>query len=222
MPDTEQLLAAVGRGDVIARGQLLDRHRPRLKRMVAVRFDRRLAARVDPSDVVQEALVEADRRLDDYLRDRPLPFYPWLRRLGLDRLVDARRRHRGRPAGRSRGRSRPGLPDESVLELAERCSARGTDRGRPAAAGGTRSRSGRPWTGWPTPTARCWSCATWSSCRTAETAAVLGVSEGASGCGAAGPASGCAALLSRRQVGRDTTMTRQFDSRAGPPTAGRS
>ena len=36
--------------------------------MVAVRLDRRLAARVDPSDVVQEALAEADRRLDDYLR----------------------------------------------------------------------------------------------------------------------------------------------------------
>src|SRR5204862_1794322 len=79
-PDTEQLLAAASQGDATARGRLLERHRPRLKRMVAVRLDRRVAARVDPSDVVQETLAVAARGLDDYLRDRPLPFFPWLRR----------------------------------------------------------------------------------------------------------------------------------------------
>jgi hypothetical protein len=40
------------------------------RRMVAVRLDRRLAARVDASDVVQETLVEVARRLDDDLRER--------------------------------------------------------------------------------------------------------------------------------------------------------
>ena len=60
-PDTEQLLRAAGQGDAQARGQLLQRHRDRPKRMVAIRFDRRLAARVDSSDVVQETLV-ADSR----------------------------------------------------------------------------------------------------------------------------------------------------------------
>ena len=73
--DTEQLLQQAARGDAAARGQLLQRHRQRLKRMVAVRADPRLAARVDPSDVVQEALAEAARRLDGYLHERPLPFY---------------------------------------------------------------------------------------------------------------------------------------------------
>src|SRR5436309_11692394 len=92
-PDTEELLDAVSRGDVKARGQLLERHRPRLRRMVAIRFDRRLAARVDPSDVVQESLAEAAARLSDYVRTRPLPFYPWLRRIAADRLADAGRRH---------------------------------------------------------------------------------------------------------------------------------
>ena len=122
-PDTDQLLEAVRRGDAQARGRLLERQRPKLRRMVAVRFDRRLAARVDPSDIVQESLLEAAARIDDYVRNRPLPFYPWLRRIAADRLADASRRHlhAGR---RSVGREEPaGLPGESVMELAERLLA---------------------------------------------------------------------------------------------------
>src|SRR4051794_11198000 len=94
-PDTELLLdrAAGAGGDADARNRLLQRHRDRLKRMVAVRSDPRLAARVDPSDVVQEALADAAGKLDGYLRDRPLPFYPWLRRLAAERLVALHRRH---------------------------------------------------------------------------------------------------------------------------------
>src|SRR5437763_14614661 len=92
-PDTEELLRRAGDGDAAARQQLLARHRDRLRRMVAVRLDQRLAARVDPSDVVQEALIEADRKLDDYLEQRPVPFYPWLRRLAWEQLVKLHERH---------------------------------------------------------------------------------------------------------------------------------
>jgi RNA polymerase sigma-70 factor (ECF subfamily) len=42
---------------------------------------------------VQEALVEALRLLPEYLRDRPMPFYPWLRQIAWNRLVDLHRRH---------------------------------------------------------------------------------------------------------------------------------
>ena len=122
-PDTEHLLERAGRGDPAAAGQLLERHRGRLKRMVAVRLDRRLAARVDPSDVVQETLAEAARRLPDYLRDRPLPFYPWLRRLTADRLAVLYRRH-VRAANRAVAREEPPLPDRSALALADRLFAR--------------------------------------------------------------------------------------------------
>src|SRR5947209_19815970 len=94
-PDTDQLLAAARTGDASARGRLLEHHRHRLRGMVALRLDPRLAARVDPSDLVQETLAVAHRRLDDYLRDRPLPFYPWLRQIAADRLADAHRRHVG-------------------------------------------------------------------------------------------------------------------------------
>src|SRR5205085_8371475 len=119
-PDTDQLLAAASHGDRTARGRLLDRHRRRLRRMVALRLDRRLAARVDPSDIVQDALADADRRLDDYLRARPIPFYPWLRRLAWDRLADAYRRHL-RAGRRSVAREEPPLlPGASSAALAER------------------------------------------------------------------------------------------------------
>jgi DNA-directed RNA polymerase specialized sigma24 family protein len=69
------------------------RHWTRLKRLIALRLDPRLAAHVDPSDAVQEALAKADRRLDRYLRERPLPFYPWLRQLVQDRVTELYRQH---------------------------------------------------------------------------------------------------------------------------------
>src|SRR4051794_10800729 len=94
-PDTDHLLDRAAAGDVAARQRLLERHRPRLRRMVALRLDQRLRARVDPSDVVQEALFDADQELSDYLKRRPIPFYPWLRQLAWDRLIDLNRRHIG-------------------------------------------------------------------------------------------------------------------------------
>jgi RNA polymerase sigma-70 factor (ECF subfamily) len=133
-PDTEELLQRSSAGDRGARGALLQRHRARLKRMVSLRMDRRLAALLDPSDVVQEVLAEADRRLDDYARERPLPFYPWLRQLACDRLADAYRRH-VRAARRSVTREEGaaiGLPESSAEELAARLLARGSEPGEAA------------------------------------------------------------------------------------------
>jgi RNA polymerase sigma-70 factor, ECF subfamily len=127
-PEVERLLEQAGRGEAEARQRLLARYRDRLKRMVALHFDRRLSARVDPSDVVQEALADADRRLAQYLRGRPLPFYPWLRQFAWDRLLDLRRRHL-RAARRSVSREEtwsPSLADESADTLAGQLLASGT------------------------------------------------------------------------------------------------
>ncbi len=124
-PDTDALLAQASQGDADAGQRLLARHRDRLKRMVAVRLDRRLLARLDPSDVVQEALAEAARRLPAYLRERPLPFYPWLRQLAQERL-DKAYRHHLRAGKRDARREALPLPDESALELAQRLLGRGS------------------------------------------------------------------------------------------------
>src|SRR5947207_13376789 len=125
MTDTEQLLERAASGDRAAVGPLLERHRDRLRRMVAVRLDRRLAARADPSEVVQEALAEAGRRLPDYLKERPLPFYPWLRQLAAERLRELGRRHL-KAGRRSVGREETALPDHSADQLAERLFAKGS------------------------------------------------------------------------------------------------
>jgi RNA polymerase sigma-70 factor (ECF subfamily) len=123
--DTEQLLQRVAGGDAAARDQLLQRHRHRLRRMVAFRFDTRLAARVDPSDVVQETLAEAAIQLDRYVRERPLPFYPWLRQLAHRRLIDLHRRHvQARRRTVILEEAVSGLPDRSALALADRLFGR--------------------------------------------------------------------------------------------------
>lgn len=103
-------------------------HRNRLKRMIAIRLDRRMAARVDPSDVVQETLTQAAQRLSSYLQERPLPFYPWLRQLAWERLIELNRRHiyaKKRSVTREESAGLP-LPDESALQLADRLLAPGS------------------------------------------------------------------------------------------------
>ncbi len=62
---------------------------------MSARLDQRLAARVDPSDIVQEALTDAGRRLPEFLRDRPMPYWAWLRRLARRRLIWWHRIHLG-------------------------------------------------------------------------------------------------------------------------------
>jgi RNA polymerase sigma-70 factor, ECF subfamily len=127
-PDTDQLLRLVGQGDRQARDRLLNRHRVRLRQMIALRLDQRLSARIDPSDVVQEALAEADRRLAAYSRTRPLPFYPWLRQLALDRVIDLHRQHirSQRRSVLNEATRLPQLPDDSVQGLARLLAGRGS------------------------------------------------------------------------------------------------
>jgi len=131
-PGAEELIERAARGDDAAGHQLLVQHRDRLKRMVAVHLDRRLAARVDPSDIVQEALLDAHRDLSDYLRRRPLPVYPWLRQLAWERLLKWHRAHIT-VQKRSVGREEPwelALPEESAVNLAQRLIAAGTSPSR--------------------------------------------------------------------------------------------
>jgi len=98
--------------------------------MVAVRMDPRLVTRIDPSDVVQEALMEASRKLPTYLSDRPLPFYPWLRQIAWERLVDLHRRHiRARKRAVGREDWRDTLSDASAAQLADQLSAGGPGPG---------------------------------------------------------------------------------------------
>jgi RNA polymerase sigma-70 factor (ECF subfamily) len=117
--DTDLILRDAAHGDQAALRSLLERHRERLRRMVALRLDSRVAVRVDASDVVQEALIDAARKLADFERDRPLPFYPWLHRLAAERLEAVHRKHVC--GARSVGHERHGFawPDDSARLLVD-------------------------------------------------------------------------------------------------------
>ncbi len=124
--DTDRLLERAGAGDRAALEQLLAKYRGRLREMVAVRMDDRLSARVDPSDVVQEALMVASERLPSYFAHPSVPFYLWLRQIAWERLVDLHRRHI-RADRRSVLREEPrGMSGNSAIQLADRLFAGGT------------------------------------------------------------------------------------------------
>src|SRR6516162_6644644 len=103
-PDERGTLRRAVGGDQAAWAQLLAPYRQRLRRMVALRLDERLRGRIDPSDVIQEAFLEATERRVSYAREaEPMPAFLWLRFLTLQRLQIAHRRHlgtRARDAGR--------------------------------------------------------------------------------------------------------------------------
>jgi RNA polymerase sigma-70 factor (ECF subfamily) len=114
--DTEELLERARRGDAAAPDELFARHRERLRQGIALRLDRRLAARVDVSDVLQETYLEAARRLPQYLARPDMPFPLWLRWLARERVLVLHRRHLG--AGRrAAGREVRPLPADSSAQL---------------------------------------------------------------------------------------------------------
>ena len=93
-PATIVLLERVRDGDGDAVNGLLARHRDAIRRLVDRRMDRAMQRRVDASDIVQDVMLEANRRLGDYLANPTMPFQLWLRHMARDRLIDAHRRHR--------------------------------------------------------------------------------------------------------------------------------
>jgi RNA polymerase sigma-70 factor (ECF subfamily) len=134
-PDSAQtcgLLERVARGDRRALEQLLEHYRPGLQVFVEARLDLPMRARMDPSDVVQDAQLEVVRRMDDFLERRPMPFHLWVRKMAYQRLLNLRRDHRKR-ARRSVDREVP-LPERSSLLLARPLLAGGPSPSQQLAA----------------------------------------------------------------------------------------
>jgi RNA polymerase sigma-70 factor (ECF subfamily) len=119
--EIQVLLDQAKQGDPAAVERLLTEQRAPLRRMIDLRLDPALAARVDASDIVQDVLLEVSHRLTDYLRDPSMPFHLWLRHIARDHIIDAHRRHR-KAQRRSLDREQPlraaGLSDRSSFELA--------------------------------------------------------------------------------------------------------
>src|SRR2546421_166969 len=118
---TQELLAQAKDGNVEAVDQLLAKHREPIRRMIDLRLDPAIVQRVDASDVVQEVLIEASRRLQTYLQAPAMPFHLWLRHIAKDHIIDAHRRHhqaQKRGVNREQPIHRPAWSDRSSLDLA--------------------------------------------------------------------------------------------------------
>jgi RNA polymerase sigma-70 factor, ECF subfamily len=119
--DTIPLLRQGAVGDQHALGELWDRYRERLKRMVRLRLDRRLQGRLDPSDVLQEAFLDFARRAGEFAANPEVSFFLWLRTLTGQRLQMLHRQHLGakmRDAAREISLHRGPMPQATSVSLA--------------------------------------------------------------------------------------------------------
>lgn len=115
-----QVLRLRSTGDQ-ALADALAEHAPRLRAIIQLRVDPRLSSRLDADDVLQEAFLEAHKRLARYLSDPVVPVFVWLRGVVLDTLIDFHRRHLGaqmRDAGQEVSLMTPRWPDASSAALA--------------------------------------------------------------------------------------------------------
>src|SRR3954470_5366793 len=135
-PGELELIRRAGEGDATGLHGLLERYRPRLRRMIKLRLDRRLQGRVDPSDVIQEAYLEVSRKLTEYLGDPSMPFFLWLRLVTGQKLALVHRQHLGvqaRDAGREVMLHRGSLPEATSAALAARLIGKHTSPSQAAA-----------------------------------------------------------------------------------------
>jgi RNA polymerase sigma-70 factor, ECF subfamily len=119
--DLDDLLQRVQNGDQQALVALFTRYHDRLQRMVRLRLDRRLQGRIDPSDVLQDAYLDVARRADEYIANRSIPGFLWLRLITGQRLAALHRQHLGaqmRDAGQEVSLHRGALPHATSASLA--------------------------------------------------------------------------------------------------------
>jgi RNA polymerase sigma-70 factor (ECF subfamily) len=115
-PDEQELLERLECGDQDALAVLFSRHRARLRRLVEFRLDDRLSGRVSPSDVLQEAYIDALKRMPHFYQDPDVPFFLWLRWVTVQRLIAVHRQHLGaaaRDVSKEVPLARPGPLDAS-------------------------------------------------------------------------------------------------------------
>ena len=72
---------------------LFMRSRTHIRRLVESRLDKRLLARVDASDIVQETFLRATASMDAYLKSPKVPPIVWLRLIGKHIVAETHRRH---------------------------------------------------------------------------------------------------------------------------------
>ena len=163
----DALLELAAGGDRVATSQLLAGQGEHLAQFVSGRIDRRLGARIDVGDIVQEILIEASGKLPAYLHDRPVPFPVWLQSLAIDHLKLNYRTHI-RTQKRSISRETQTEPDPSSNTSALTKNARSREK-TPSSLIAGRKPCMRRSPGWstscPKATRKYCGCGLSSSCR---------------------------------------------------------
>jgi RNA polymerase sigma-70 factor (ECF subfamily) len=178
--DATELLQRAGAGDQLALGELFDRHRARLRRMVQIRLAQRLKGRIDPSDVLQETYLELSRSLANYLKNPILPFFLWLRFLTGKKLQAIHRHHLGvqmRDAHREISLQNGAWPQASSESLAAQLLGKLTSPSQAAMRAELRARVQEALNGMPLLDREVLALRHFEQMSNAETAQVLGITE---------------------------------------------
>jgi RNA polymerase sigma-70 factor, ECF subfamily len=94
-PSVDALVDRVLHGDRNALAEVFAKHRDRLWRIVSFRIDPRLRGRVDADDVLQEAYLNAERRIQHVIQDAPDGLFVWFRMIVSQTMAEIHRRHLG-------------------------------------------------------------------------------------------------------------------------------
>jgi RNA polymerase sigma-70 factor (ECF subfamily) len=95
LPDPEELLRRARAGCGTSLGQLLDLYRGYLALLARVQIDRRLQSKVDASDLVQEAFLEAHRDFPQFRGNTEAELLAWLRQVLVRNLANVVRHYLG-------------------------------------------------------------------------------------------------------------------------------
>jgi len=120
--EIDMLMAQCRAGNDAALEKLFTKVGPRLRQMVSLRIGPQLSARIDPSDVLQEAYLDAEQKISRYLQKPTVSPFVWLRGVTFDRLAKLQRQHLGTQARTVARECR--LPENSSVQLVQHFAAR--------------------------------------------------------------------------------------------------
>jgi len=126
--ESDRLRVNLRRGDPGALAEIWSHYRLRLRQMLRLRIDSRVAARVVASNVLQDVYLDAQRQLPAYLEGEAVGCYVWLRGLAEERLWNVHREHLG--AKRRSAWREVELPQQSSAMLARQLVAGGSTPSR--------------------------------------------------------------------------------------------
>ena len=119
--DVNQWLESLRGGQSVALLRLFDHYKPRLRRLIQLQMDARLATRAESEDVLQEAYLDAVRQVKSYVERQDVDFFVWLRGITMQRLMKFHRFHL--QTQRRAVRREVALPDRSSVNLFRQLAA---------------------------------------------------------------------------------------------------